>query len=101
MSFMDSEYPGPHVSSQATMPDNGSVSEKPLATPGRKHILICFCLLPGRKKDDLFSDFDAFCILMKIKIPFPFLTLTLRGGPRIGRVAKLSFLPCSFFLNLI
>lgn len=49
-----------------------SVSEKPPATPSRMHPLICFFMLLAMRKDDLFSDFDACCILMKIKIPYPF-----------------------------
>lgn len=76
----------------AHMQGGRSVLEMPPAMPSRMHPLICFCLLPDMRKDDLFSDFDACCILMKIKIPFHFLTLTLRGGFRRDRVAKLSFL---------
>lgn len=73
------------------------------ATLSTTHPLICFNLLPATGKDDLFSDFDACCILMKIKISFPFLTLTLRGGSHIGRVTKLpslfSPLPLTHRLN--
>ena len=48
------------------------------AAPRRMHLLICVYMLPAMGKEDLFSDVDACCILMKIKIPFPFLTLMLR-----------------------
>ena len=57
--------------------DRSGLENSP-AAPRRMHPFICFYMLPAMGKEELFSDVDACCILMKIKIPFPFLTLMLR-----------------------
>lgn len=57
--------------------DRSGLENSP-AAPRRMHPFICFYMLTAMGKEELFSDVDACCILMKIKIPFPFLTLMLR-----------------------